>query len=424
MKTLTAAIQFGSSRICAAVATVNEVGQYEVIAIESTASAGCIRHGIVVNIEDTAARIKTLLQKLSNRVKAKGFRGLEAAYVGICGISMHAVKHEPSEVLVGTPEATAEILESLRDQSLKFTTLGYDILGIEANGFRIEGQQIIGEHQVIVADSNLKARYEQAMNRAGIRVAGFIASPLRLSDLAKAEEREQGCLIVNIGSALTSISVYKNDALRLMTVIPLGGDAVTNDIASTGMRLDEAELAKVNWSNVSEQNSNETGSMPMATGTQLTRIQLNNIAACRYEEIAANILNQLKLAGLESSISLCILTGGASLQKGLTGLFSKRLNIAKIETRGCSTISYIQSDHKPYLSELMTMLMSCAEDCETKQRTIYQQGPQQTAGPQVIIRKQAPARKPATPKTESKTEIKKGLRNFFGDLFAGIDDGQ
>jgi len=423
MKTLTTAIQFGSSRICAAVATVNEAGQYEVIAIESATTQGCIRHGIVVNIEDTAARIKTLIQKLSNRVKGKGFRGIEAAYVGICGITMHSVKHEPSEVLVGTPEATAEILESLRDQSLKFSTMGYDILGIEANGYRIEGQQVIGEHQVIVADSSLKERYEQAMQRAGIRVAGFIASPLRLSDLAKPEEREQGCVIVNIGSALTTVSIYKNDALKHLTVIPLGGDAVTNDIASTGMRLEEAESVKTTWSNVSEQSASDNSNMNMATGIQLTHAEINNIATCRYEEIAANILNQIKLAGVEGALSMCILTGGASLQKGLTSLIGKRLNIAKIETRGCSSISYIQSDHKPYLSELMTMLQSCVEDCETKLRTIYQQEPKQAMGPQVIIRKSATAHNTPAQKTEHK-DVKKGLRTFFGDLFAGIDDGQ
>lgn len=419
MKTLTAAIQFGSSRICAAAAMVNETGQYEVIAIESTTSSGCIRHGVVANIEDTAVRIKTLMQKLSNRVKTKGYRGLDTAYVGICGLSMHSVKHEPSEVLVGTPEATAEILESLRDQSLKFSTHGYDILGIEANGFRIEGQQVIGEHQVIIADSSLKKRYEQAMERAGVRVAGFIASPLRLSDLAKPEEREQGCIIINIGSALTTVSIYKDDCLHLLNVLPLGGDAVTNDIASTGMRIDEAEIAKINWSNVADQNTSDTNRMAMAAGSKITHAELNNIATCRYEEIAANILNQIKLSGVEPAPSIGILTGGASLQKGLTSLFMKRLNLQSIETRGCSSISYIQSERKPYLAELMTMLQSCVEDCEIKQHA--QREGNSIAGPQVIIRKSASA---SNSSQKEPKEIKKGLRNFFGDLFAGLDDSQ
>ncbi|MDO4497648.1 MAG: cell division FtsA domain-containing protein [Bacteroidales bacterium] len=424
MRTLTAAIQFGSSRICAAAAVVNELGRYEVVAIESTSSARCIRHGVVSNIDDTAVRIKTLMQKLSNRVRAKGYRGLEAAYVGICGLSMHSVLHEPSEVLVGTPSVTDEILESLRDQSLKFSSAGLDILGIEANGYRIEGQQVIGEHQVIVADSSLKSRYEQAMNRAGVRVAGFIASPLRLSDLARQEEREQGCVIVNIGSALTTVSIYKDDHLKRLVVIPLGGDAVTNDIASTGVRQDEAETAKITWSNVADQGGSESTRSVAVAGTQLSQAELNNIVTCRYEEIAANIVNQIKISGVDLSNGVCILTGGASTQKGLTNLFHNRLNVQSIETRGCNSIIFFQSDRKPYLSELMTMLQSCNEDCEMKQRTIYQREPDNVATPQVIIRKPATARQTVAPQEHKENKKGNRLKNFIGDLFSGLDDSQ
>lgn len=424
MKTLTAAIQFGSSRICAAAAMVNEMGQYEVIAIESTTSSGCIRHGGVASIDDTAARIKSLMQKLSNRVKTKGVRGLDAAYVGICGLSMHSVKHEPSEVLVGTPEATPEVLESLRDQSLQLSVPGADILGMEANGFRIEGQEVIGEHQVIVADSSLKQRYEQAMERAGVRVAGFIASPLRLADLATTEERQKGCVIVNLGSALTTIAVYKEDQLRHLTVLPLGGDCVTRDIASTGMRMDEAELAKTSWSDASCPTTSETGISTIPTGLKITTQELNKIVCCRYEEIAANILNQIKISGADN-LTYCILTGGASLQRGLTTLLSKRLNIASVSTRGCTSISYGQSERKPYLSELMTMLKSCTEDCEYKQRTIYQKDDSQPAGPQVIIRQPAAAQStPQRKETKEPKITKSGFKSFIGDLFAGLDDSQ
>jgi len=424
MKTLTAAIQFGSSRICAAAMMMSEGDQYEVIAIESTTSAGCIRHGNVASIEDTAVRVKTLMQKLSNRIKTKGFRGLDAAYVGICGISMHAIKHEPSEVLVGTPEATAEILESLRQKSLDFQPSGFDILGMEANGFRIEGQQVIGEHQLIVADVNLKKRYEQVMKRAGVRVAGFIASPLSLSDLATAEEREQGCVIINIGSALTSVAVYKDDSLKLLTVLPLGGDAVTNDIASKGLRIDQAEMAKTNWSDASNPTTVENAGMAIAAGMEITQEELNNIVTCRYEELAANVLNQIKLSGAESLDGGCIVTGGASLHRGLTTLLQKRLNISPVATRGCSSISYGQSERKPYLAELMSMLQSCTEDCETKANS-YQYEESQTKGPQVIIRKSAKPRTNAVRKDTHEGGKKTGFfQNFIGDLFSGLDDGQ
>ena len=123
MKTLIAAIQFGTSRICAAAAWIDKDGHYEVAAIESTSSAGCIHRGFVVNIDDAAVRIKSLMLKLSNRVKSQGYGGVDAAYVGICGMSMHSMEYEPS-VLVGEGSSiNGEICQQLQEMSLNLKGL-------------------------------------------------------------------------------------------------------------------------------------------------------------------------------------------------------------------------------------------------------------------------------------------------------------
>ena len=110
MKILTAAIQFGSSRICAAAAKINENGSYEVIAIESVATSGCLQYGCVTNIDETAQRIKSLMQKLSKRVMGNGFGALQSAYVGLCGISMHSMEYQPTVMLPEGQKVTDDIV--------------------------------------------------------------------------------------------------------------------------------------------------------------------------------------------------------------------------------------------------------------------------------------------------------------------------
>ncbi|MBQ0056385.1 MAG: hypothetical protein KBT20_01905 [Bacteroidales bacterium] len=425
-KTLTAAIQFGSSRISAAAAWIDDDGNCEVAAIESTPTDGCIRHGYVMAVDDTAVRIKSLLQKLSNRLKAQGSGQITAAYVGICGMSMRSMEHHPSLVADESGEVTQEMIEALREQSMQLTVPGYEILGISSCGHFIQDQQLTAHHQLIIAESRLCQGYRAAMEKAKIRIAGIIATPLMVGDILTNEEKQNGCLLVNLGAQLTTVSVYAQGSLRKLTVLPLGGDSVTADIASNGLSRFDAENIKQNWSDASRMAVTESTASTAIMACPIPIKELNVITASRYEEIAINIMAQVEKSGYKGMLNAgCVLTGGASLQKGLTSLLSKRLDMSHISTRSCNTIRYGSSERKPHLSSLMSMLKVCTESCEQSA---------QPAADQHAEQKPAPTPKP---KTEPKRPEKKadssgitfsrrtaaaGIRGFFDDLFSGIDE--
>ncbi len=411
-KTLTAAIQFGSSRICAAAAWIDKNGHYEVAAIESTSSTGCIHHGCVVSIDETAGRIKSLMQKLSNRVKTQGYGGLDAAYVGICGMSMHSMEYQPAVLAGEDLVITGEIRKQLNLQSMNLTVPDYDIIGLHSNGEHIDGQHVIGHHQLILAESRLKNGILSAMERAHMRVAGIYATPLLLGDILTDEEKQKGCLLIDFGAQLTSVSIYLDNQLKLLTVLPLGGDTVTQDIATQGMRFDEAEELKTKWSNASRVTETIQGSLALPCNISLK--ELNVIVSSRFEEIVANIAHQVEMAGYKGRLEGgCILTGGASVQKGLTAILSKRLEIRRISTRSCSNIRFGSSERKPNLASLMSMLIYCNESCEIQQQEVK------------IQETVPPVTKPTTPAIDLSATNKKGkngFRDFFGDLFSGIDE--
>lgn len=432
MKTLTAAIQFGSSRVCAAAAWIDTNGQCEVVGIESNPTNGCIHHGCVVNVEDTAVIIKSLFKKLSNRVKTE----INAAYCGVCGITMHSQEFRPSMLVGDATTINPELEEQLKQMSLEVAIPNHDIVGLYDNGYAISDQRAIGNHQLIVAESRLKQGICAAMERAQIRVAGIFASPLMLADILTDEEKQQGCLLLDMGAQLTTLAIYSEGKLATLKVIPFGGNSVTNDIASNNLRLEEAEMLKTSWSDASRPKNN--GKEAQTQIPAMPQDELNIIVSSRLEELAANIERQIVKAGFKGKLTGgCVLTGGASLQRGLTTLLNKRLEIAKISTRSCNTIRFAMSERKPNYAALMAMLGHCTEACTAtpapapasdttshapaeKSAPAVSQPPSQSRADSASGNSNATAVRDSSG-TSLGSNVRKGIGSFIGDLFSGMD---
>ena len=426
MKILTCAIQFGTSRIMAIAAWKNtETGMLENIEIESENTKGCITHGCVSNVEQTAMHIKSIMQKLGNRMRTT----ISAAYVGMGGISLHSLIQLPS---VQIP--------------------GYDVLQAEP----ISG----GQHQLIVGEKRLRQGVVAAMERAGIKLIDVIVLPQASARILTETERQRGCVLIDMGAGTTTVSIYKNGDLQHMAVIPLGGDAVTSDIQSNGCSEEEAERNKIEWSNASEDSAEVAAAAQQAAANavfaekalSMSQETLNTIVICRYEEIVANILHQINKTGLKNNLAAgVILTGGAAMQRGITSLISKRLDISRVETRAYAERAFVGSERKPHLTNLLAMLNFCNEDCMTPvAKTTVAEAPT-TVKPVAP----APAAKPAVatpvadttanksqtsqltldipqPDPEPEPEIQdptmeepksstllRGLKHFLGDLVSG-----
>lgn len=425
MKILTCAIQLGSSRIMAVAAWKNtETGTLENIEIESENTKGCITHGCVTNIEQTAMHIKSIMQKLGNRMRTT----ISSAYVGLGGISLHSLIQLPS---VQIP--------------------GYDVLHAEP----ISG----GQHQLIVGEKRLRQNAAAAMERAGVKLVDVITLPQATARILTDNERQRGCALIDMGAGTTTVSIYKNGDLQHMAVIPLGGDAVTNDIMSNGCTAEEAERNKLEWSNVSEDSAEIAAAAQQAAANavfaekalSMSQETLNTIAICRYEEIAANILHQIEKTGLKNNLGAgIILTGGASMQRGITSLISKRFDINRIEIRAYAERAFVGSERKPHLTNLLALLNFCEVDCmtpvaKTAATTTANKPAESVAQPasqQPAQAAAAPSTKPQNnqqnsqqltldipqpepdPETEMEEETRsstllRGLKHFLGDLVSG-----
>lgn len=404
---ITCAIQIGSCRILAVAANKDiRNGSLSNIQIESEPAYDCISHGCITNIEKAAMHLRSLMQKLGNRMRAP----LSAAYVGVGGLSLHSLVQLPS---VKLPD--------------------YDVLASEA----ISGNQ----YQLTVGQKHLLQGVKAAMERAGIRMIEPIALPQATACILKEEERQRGCVLVDMGAGTTTVSIYKDNDLRYLAVIPLGGESVTLDIQSAGCSHEDAERIKIEWSDVSREvtpdaAAGNASNAPFADkALPFPQSKLNSVALCRYEEIAANIQHQIELSGLKDQLECgCILTGGAAMQNGLTALLMRCLSISRIETRAFHARALIGSDRKPHLTNALGLLTFCAEDCQTPARPV---APAST--PAVAAQAASPSNRPSldgqtsldlpdaddpandpTNKPIAETgNIRKSIGRFITDLFTG-----
>jgi cell division protein FtsA len=72
-------------------------------------------------------------------------------------------------------------------------------------------------------------------------------------------EKRTGCALVDFGADTTTIAVYKNNILRYLSVLPLGGNNITRDICALQLEEDEAENLKVKYGNAIFETNDDEG---------------------------------------------------------------------------------------------------------------------------------------------------------------------
>ena len=164
-----------------------------------------------------------------------------------------------------------------------------------------------------------------------VEIAGFLLSPLANSYVLSEPDKSLGCVLVNMGSGTTTVSIYKDSVLRHLAVIPLGGNSVTKDIISLQLMEKDAEQLKIIYGNVNTDNQEDGDKILKLKNSdgfdtsEIRKDKLNHVCFCRNEEIIENIINQVKISGYEKQLPAgYILTGGASNMNGLISLFKKK----------------------------------------------------------------------------------------------------
>lgn len=334
-------LDIGTTKICCVVGESNHDG-VDIIGIGSHTSTG-LRKGVVVNIDRTVHSIKRAVEE------AELMAGCEISdiYAGIAGghikgLNSHGViavkNREVSEGdirrVVEAARAVAippdrEVIHILPQEFLVDDQDGIkDPLGM--NGVRLEAKVHIVTGAVTSAQNIIRCA-----NRTGLNVNDIILEQLASSEsVLTPDEKELGVALVDIGGGTTDIAVFCDGAIKYTTVLTLGGDHFTSDIA-LGMRtpLGEAEKIKQRFGcamtdMVQDNETIEVASVGGRKPRTLPRKTLASIIEPRAEEILELIKHELRKSGHDDVLGAgVVLTGGCSLLEGFPELGEKILKM-------------------------------------------------------------------------------------------------
>ena len=339
-----AAIELGSSKVTGIAGRKNSDGSMQVLAYAKEDSSSFIRKGIIYNLDKTAQSLTSIINKLEGDLK----NSIAKVYVGIGGQSLRTVRNVVSRDLNEETIISQELVDAICDENLEIPLVDMDILDVAPQEYKIgnnlqadpvgvAGSHIEGRFLNIVARASIKKNLERCFEQAKIEIADLLISPLVTANAVLSEsERRSGCALIDFGADTTTISVYKNNILRFLTVLPLGGNSITRDITSMQMEEEEAERLKITFGNVmyEEEESEEAATCQLEDGSRTVELQaLNNIIEARAEEIITNVWNQIQLSGYDDKLlSGIIITGGSANLKNLDTMLRKRSKIEKIRT--------------------------------------------------------------------------------------------
>jgi cell division protein FtsA len=338
-----AAIELTSSRIAGIAGRTNADGSLYVQAYAAEDASSCVRKGIVFNIDETAQALTTII----NRLEAQLEQSIAKVYVGIGGLSMHTSLHKIERDVEKEGIITPELVDAICDENLATELDDMDILDVAPQEYIIDntpqvravgvaGHHIIAQYLNIVARTALKKNLEHSFEKAQIEIADLLIAPSALASVVLTEtEMRSGCALVDFGADTTTVSVYKNNLLRYLTVIPLGGNNITRDLTTLQMEDSEAEKLKLSLGDMryEEENTDVPNTFMTEDGRAIELFQLNKIIYARETEIIVNVLNQIRLSEYDDRLlSGVVLTGGGANMKHLEEIFRQQSKITKVRT--------------------------------------------------------------------------------------------
>lgn len=334
-------LDIGTTKICAIVGNLTDEG-LDIVGIGTSPSRG-LRKGVVINIESTVESIQKALQEaeLMAGCEIKSvFAGIAGGHIkgfnsqGVIAIKNREVTKEDINRVIDAAKALAipmdrEVIHVLPQEFIIDDQDGIkEPLGM--SGVRLEAKVHIVTGAVASAQNIVKS-----CNRANVNVADIVLEQLASSEsVLSADEKELGVAMVDIGGGTTDIAIYLDGAIKHTSVLSLGGNHLTNDIA-VGLRTPMAEAEKIKQqygccltSMVGKDESIEVPSVGGREPRVLSRQLLAEILEPRVEEIFTLVNREIIRSGYEDFIaSGVVITGGTSILPGMPEMAEQIFNL-------------------------------------------------------------------------------------------------
>lgn len=335
-------IDIGTTKVCTLIARVEEDDSFCILGVGIEPSDG-MRKGTIVDLTKTTNAIAKSVEKAQ---RSSGYE-ITSALVSIAGSHVSSINSRGAVGITNGVVSQVDINRALEAAQVVAIPHDREVLHVIQRGFTIDGQdginEPIGMHgyrlevetHIITASAASVENIRKCVEATGVKVKAFVLNPLASAEVVLTEaERQLGVMVCDIGGGTTDLAVYINNNVWYTTVIPIGGDLITSDIAY-GLRLSlpDAEKVKVAYGRAKESDTNahEIFSIRPFGEEEATEIRYADLAyiiEARAEEIFQFVLQELKRSGYDGLLPAgVVLTGGSSLLPGVRDLSSDVLGL-------------------------------------------------------------------------------------------------
>ena len=314
----------------------------DIIGIGTHPSQG-LRKGVVVNIDSTVESIKSAIEEAELMSGAE----IGSVYAGIAGSHIEGINSHGIVAVKGREVDEDDIRRAIEAAKALAIPLDREILHILPQYFIVDDQDGVKDpigmsgvrleakvHVVIGAVTSVQ-NIIKSVNRVGLDVNDVVLEPLASSAaVLSQDEKELGVAIIDIGGGTTDIAVFLEGSIKHTSVLPLGGNYLTNDIA-VGLRtpMNEAEKIKIKYGCAYTPliPADDTIDVPSVGGRpprKVARQILGEIIEPRVEEILRLARREIIKSGYEDLLAAgVVVTGGTAILEGVPDLAEHVFNM-------------------------------------------------------------------------------------------------
>lgn len=332
------AIDIGSAKIKTVIGEWDENKELRILGVGVAESRG-IRKGNILDMDEFKVNLDAALGE------AEKMTGEQVSHVclGLSGAHIEVTQKSGIVPVAGTEVTEDDVQRALDMCQSGVDLMNRDVLKVVPESFGLDlengiknpigmsGKKLEVRAHIISISSNVLNNITKGVLDIGVEVTDVFPNLLAIGEATLTRrQKELGVVVVDIGASATNIAVYEEGALIYASVIPIGGELVTSDVA-LGMRIsiDTAEQLKIRYADLnfgageSEDYDEEIDLSQISNvdTIMVSRKFLNEIIRARYEEIFHHIVMELKKVGRDGMLPEgAILTGGAAKTRGLTDL--------------------------------------------------------------------------------------------------------
>ncbi|MCC6620675.1 MAG: cell division protein FtsA [Deltaproteobacteria bacterium] len=338
---IVAGLDLGSSKVSCVIAEGGGTEAKNIIGVAIVPSSGGLRDGQVVSIDRTTEAIVAAVDEASRMAGCQ----ITNVRLGIGGAATMGFNSEGTVAIRGgrvVAQDIERVLEGARAVALpadrqvlhalpqEFIIDGHDRIRtpVGMNGVRLEARV----HVITTARTALVNAIE-CTSKANLVVERVMFNGLAASgSVLTAEERELGCVLVDIGGGTTDVAVWYDHALVHSVSLEWGGDELTRQIAR-GLRtpIREAEQIKQRYGSAlaAMVDEGETMEVPSVGGREPQTRQrhlLCEILEPGLEDLFGRIGQEIDVAGCRELLAAgVVLTGGTANLQAIADLGEEML---------------------------------------------------------------------------------------------------